>query len=52
MVTHGKGPKFIYVRKHGRWVRGERRDVESHFRYLPPLTLLPSNLQLELDFGF
>jgi hypothetical protein len=51
MVTHGKGPKFIYVRKYARWVRGVRRSVEGHLRgWTPPLYFRESDLQL--DFGF
>jgi len=50
-IIHGEVPKDIYVPKYARWVRGERRDVESHLRgWTPPLYLRESDLQL--DFGF
>jgi len=51
MVTHGKGPKWVLVKRYPRWVRGARSYVESHFRgYTPPLFFRESPLQL--DFGF
>jgi hypothetical protein len=48
---HGKGPKFLHVRKYLRWVNGELQKVESHARgYTYPLHSWVSELQL--DFGF
>jgi len=51
MVAHGKGPKFLRVRRYLRWVNGEIQEVESHSRgYTYPTNLQDSELQL--DFGF
>ncbi len=51
MSIHGKAPKFVYVKRYARWVKGERLYVEDFFRaYTPPLSNRESDLQL--DFGF
>jgi hypothetical protein len=51
MRNHGKGPKFVFVKRYARWVDGERLYVEDYFRgYTPPLSDRGSRLQL--DFGF
>jgi len=51
MRKHGKAPKFVLVKRHGRWINGERRHVGSFFRGLTrPLSNCGSRLQLE--FGF
>jgi hypothetical protein len=51
MVTHGKGPKDIYVRSHLRWFQGEIIEVSSYLKGLTPkMSLRDSDLQLA--FGF
>ncbi len=49
--THGKGPKFGFVRKYWRWQSGHIRLAENHPRRVSPKPrLIVSDLQL--DFGF
>ena len=51
MVRHGRGPKWIAVRRYGRWLRGRYRGVREHLRGNDPQGRhLPSDKQL--DFGF
>lgn len=47
----GRGPKHQYVRRYGRWVKGERERVGDHKRGADPK---PSNKPdaRQLDFGF
>jgi hypothetical protein len=51
MVTHGDGPKDVFVRSYGRWQDGHFRRVKSFHRgSWHKLSLRSSSDQL--DFGF
>jgi hypothetical protein len=49
MPKHGKGPKDVLVRKHARWVKGERKRVGSHKRGADPI---PASKLSDLQFAF
>lgn len=36
MRKRGKGPRDVLVRKHAKWLRGDRRRVENHLRGADP----------------
>jgi hypothetical protein len=50
MSTHGRGPRFVLVKRYARWQLGKRLTVKKYLRGLSPgLSIRPSSKQLKLD---